>query len=215
MQCVVAIGCVLLLASCLDYNVATKNDPDPAPTDTDTVTTDPPPTDTDSTTPTGDTADPPLTCDGVDFSGWQWWAKAPFQGASNPTDSTGLPYYDHAYDPAGSVPIALPDLGIPVGFDRAYTSEFNLSELPVNMMLELQSDDGIVVHVNGTRAGAWGGGYQEEGCVNEQANCVVTVQVDPVDVTALLVQGRNTIAARVSNPIENSYFEIIPHCVDP
>ncbi len=62
--------------------------------------------------------------------------------------------------------------------------------------------------------GQWGGGWQEEGCVNDEANCGETTEVAPVDVTALLVAGENTIAARVSNPVVNSYFSITPECIE-
>ncbi|MCA9299663.1 MAG: hypothetical protein KDA28_11385, partial [Phycisphaerales bacterium] len=73
-------------------------------------------------------------------------------------------------------------------------------------------DDGLWVWVNGTYVGNWGGAWQEEGCVNENAECLVTIQVDPIDVTDLLVVGTNTLAARVSNPVANAYFEILPEC---
>ena len=62
--------------------------------------------------------------------------------------------------------------------------------------------------------GQWGGAWQMEGCVNEHANCLITTPVDPVDVTALLVEGPNLLAARVSNPVLNSYFDVLPICVD-
>ena len=38
---------------------------------------------------------------------------------------------------------------------------------------------------------------------------------DPIDITDVLEPGANVIAARVSNAIAGSWFEVEAHCVEP
>ena len=108
--------------------------------------------------------------------------------------------------------VTLPHTDIPVGADRAYRAWFDLTAVPLSMYLNIQSDDGLWLYVNGQPVGHWGGDWQQEGCVNEHANCLETTSIEPVDITPWLVPGSNLLAARVSNPVENAYFEISPEC---
>ena len=39
--------------------------------------------------------------------------------------------------------------------------------------------------------------------------------MEPLDVTDLIRPGRNVVAARVSNPVMNTYFDVLPECQDP
>ena len=86
--------------------------------------------------------------------------------------------------------------------------------MPPALFLSMQSDDGMSFYLNGHQVGEWGYGWQEEGCVNDNAGCTESVNVAPVDVTSFLVVGTNTAAARVSNAVDNSYFEVFTECVD-
>ena len=70
------------------------------------------------------------------------------------------------------------------------------------------------LHVNGVEVGQWGGGWQEEGCVNDDANCEESITIDPIDISDLLVEGSNVVAARVTNAIDNTYFDVYTECVD-
>ena len=202
----------LLVLACHDYQIGVKNDrglPPPGDhTGTPTETTEPP----GHSAPAGDSAPP--TCADVALPTFAWAGSAPFTDPADPRDGSGLPFFDPSAQPAGWSPVALPDRGIPVGTDRAYRATFALSALPVDLSLDLQSDDGLAVWVNGVEVGRWGGAWQEEGCVNDRAQCVVTTAVPPVSVTPLLVVGDNVIAARVSNPVQNAYFSVTPLCVD-
>lgn len=203
------LGAVFLLAACSDYGLSSK----PKPADPPEETTPPPPPPEPEPEPEPEPPEP--SCDDFEPPLWVWVASEPFLGADDPLDGAGLPFWDPAADLSGFTPVVLPDLGIPVGWDRAYVATFDLAEIPFNLSLNLQSDDGIWVWVNGTLAGHWGGEWQQEGCVNENANCLVTSAVAPVDVTGLLVVGTNVLATRVSNPILNAYFEILPECIAP
>ena len=197
------VGCGVAIAAvgCSDYELTSKPDPPPMPHDSGTT---PPP----YTPPP-----PPPSCDDVVLPDLMWVGSEPFTEEADPVDASGAPFYDAGSDRSAWTAVTIPDLTIPIGYDRAYASAFVLAEIPLNLSFELQSDDGIVLWVNGVGVGQWGGAWQTEGCVNEHANCLVTTTVAPVDVTGLLVEGENFVAARVSNPVLNAYFEIVPRCV--
>jgi hypothetical protein len=187
---------------CSDYDIAGKGEPDVLPPDEPVETTPPEPE-----------PEPEPSCDDVPLDGWAWMASPAFATEPDPMDGMGRAFWEVGFDGSGFAPVVLPDTAVPVGMDRAYRAEIELSEVPLDLSLNLQSDDGIEVWVNGTFVGQWGGPWQEEGCVNENAQCLVTTNVPPVSVTDLVVPGANVIAARVSNAIANAYFEVIPECI--
>lgn len=197
----------LLVVACSDYQLDHKGEA--APTDTAPA----PRTLTDGAT-ASDTAPPAPAADCTSFDAidWRWSTGAPFATQPDPVDALGQPFWSPDFDLAGLIPVALPHTDIPVGQDRVYVARFDLVEIPPHVALNLQSDDGIRVWVNGVAVGDWGGDWQQEGCVNENANCVVTTTVPPVAVTSLLQVGTNHVAARVSNPVANAWFEILPEC---
>jgi len=205
---------MLGVAACSEYKLSDQEDP-VGPVDTGTAPTEDTGTPT-STEPTDtvDTSVPEPTCADVVLEPWQWVGSPTFADAADPVDGAGTPFWDPTADSSGWDAVVLPDRAIPIGEDRAYVGLFDLPEVPVNLSLNLQSDDGITVWINGVFVGQWGGDWQLEGCVNENAQCLVTIQVPPVDVTGLLHVGTNLVAARVSNPVQNAYFEIIPECVE-
>ena len=161
-----------------------------------------------------DTAAPALDCADFEAAELAWTASDPFATEAEPTDGAGLSFHHPDADTGGWEAVSLPDTSIPVDMDRAYRGTLELSAEPPGAFVDLQSDDGLWLWVNGVAVGHWGGDWQEEGCVNERAKCLHTVEIDPVEVTDLLVPGRNVIAARVSNPVENAWFELVPSCVE-
>ncbi len=158
--------------------------------------------------------EPALDCAAFGALGLTWEAGASFTDFADPTDSEGTPFWDPSAALDSFSGVSLPHRDIPVGSDRAYVGSFWLDTLPPGLFVDIQSDDGLWVWVNGVEVGHWGGDWQEEGCVNENAECLYTVDIDPVEVTDLLVPGENRFAARVSNPVANAWFELTPSCVD-
>lgn len=206
----------LLATGCIDYGMHAWNDQgEPLPADTDLPVDDGARLDTGALDDTGwdDPIDEePVDCDGVDFGPWQWWGSQPFTTPDDPVDGSGRPFHAPDYDMVGWSTIAMPEQNVPSEHDKAFRATFELSEVPPDMHLELQSDDGLWVWVNGVEVGHWGGDWQEEGCVNENASCLEQVDVEPIDVTGLLVPGTNVVAARVSNAIDRSWLELVPFC---
>ena len=143
-----------------------------------------------------------------------WYANEPFAAMDDPSDGAGIPFHAPAFDAVGFAGIDLPDTATPAGFDRAYLGEFELTDLPPSLWVTVQSDDGLWLWINGEFFGHWGGEWQQEGCVNDEANCGEYVLVEPVDIAPLLVEGWNVVAARVSNPFMNTWFDVATECID-
>jgi hypothetical protein len=213
-QSTVGVALLLLAAGCSDQHLvglsdgergevdeAPLDEPDPEPIDA--VDPDPDP-------------EPTESCDTWLAPEWSWTGSQPFFDMADLADSAGIPFWDPAYASVDWSDVLLPDVGpIPQGADRAYRAVVTFDELPPGELnLSLSSDDGLWLWVNGTFVGHWGGGWQQEGCVNENAGCLESVDVADQDVTDLLVGGENVIAARVSNPVMDAWFEVEAHCVD-
>ncbi len=140
----------------------------------------------------------------------------PFGHEHDLEDVHGAPFWQPGFDAGAWSVLSLPDRGMtPQGTDRAYRAEFTLDILPPMLTVSVQSDDGLWMWLNGVALGHWGGEWQEEGCVNDRAECLETTVVEPLDVTDLIRPGRNVVAARVSNPVMNTYFDVLPECQDP
>ncbi len=206
----------MFLLACTEYGVKSSPkdvasaDDTGAPVDTDTTE------DTDTTTDTdtdGGTVPSTVPCDDVTLDAVQWWGSQPFAEEADPS-SNGVVFYDAGFDLRDWSTVSMPDSGHnPAGSDRAYRA---VLDLPADMRLfvDLQSDDGLWLWVNGTAVGHWGGGWQEEGCVNDEANCLETATVAPVEITAFVQSGDDVLAARVSNAVEGSYFMLHAYCVE-
>lgn len=155
------------------------------------------------------------SCEDTVMADWQWWGSQPFEAADDPSDDYGRPFYAVDFDMVGFSTVAMPDQGhAPPGTDRVYRASFELWNLPPALFLSMQSDDGMAFWVNGQLLGEWGGTWQSEGCVNDDANCSEYVIVPPQDITPLLVEGWNVVAARVSNPVMNAFFDTYTECID-
>ena len=200
-----ALAAMLLLSGCSEYNLsaelgASSEGQDP-PAD-DPVFDDPvdPPADD---IPEVIDPEPELpSCAETVMADWPWWGSQPFEEPEDPTDWSGRPFYDVDFDMVDFSTVVLPDQGhTPPGTDRVYRATFDLWGEPPALFLSMQSDDGLAFWVNGTLVGEWGGAWQEEGCVNDDSNCLEYVYVAPVDISPLLHEGTNVVAPRVSNAV--------------
>jgi hypothetical protein len=105
--------------------------------------------------------------------------------------------------------VSLPDEGhVPAGTDKVYRTTRCLHATGPRTFLDVQSDDGIWIWLQGEYLGHWGGEWQEEGCVNDDANCTTFVDVEPIEITELLDVGSNVLAVRLSNPIMGAYMGV-------
>ena len=211
---------------CLDYDLdewgddevpppADPHDPDPEDPDA-RVTEQGLPEDEPENEPEDDPIEEELPpCDETIEADWQWWGSMPFEHSADLTDSDGYAYHEWDFQMVDFSTVSIPDQGhIPSGYDKVYRAEFYLDQMPPALFLSMQSDDGISFYINDQLVGSWGGDWQEEGCVNDNAGCTESTTVPPVDVTDFLELGTNIAAARVSNPVDNSYFEVYTECVD-
>ena len=208
------------LAACTEYGLEKGEDPPVGGGDT--VDTGEPPVDSEDTgdplpdeTGEGETDIPPtlVPCDQVALEALTWWGSQPFAAEPDPADGAGRAFWRTDYEMTGWSTVSMPDSGHnPPGNDRAYRGVFHLDAVSEGIWVDLQSDDGLWLWVNGVAVGHWGGGHLEEGCVNDEARCSVTNTVAPVEVTDLLVAGDNLVAARVSNAVDASYFQLHARC---
>lgn len=185
---------LLLAMGCNDYGLRglEEDEPPPRPEPTPPATT--------------------LSCDELDLV-LEWSASTPFSAADDPTDAAGLPFWHPDFDDASFDPIDVPDIGgVPQGSDRAYRATFDLDGPLDQLSVGFDSDDGLRVWLNGELLGRWGGDWQQEGCVNGAAGCTDTESVPPIPVEDLLVEGANVLAARVSNPLLDSWFDAGTSC---
>ncbi len=165
----------------------------------------------------GGSTDIPDFTDCGDAGLWedQWWGSMPFSHEAPLTDSSGRVYTSVDFDLTDWSTVVTPDEGhIPSGSDRVYRVQLWLDEVGPRFFLDIQSDDGVWIHVNEAEVGHWGGGWQEEGCVNDLASCTEYVEADPVEITDYLNVGSNLLAVRVSNAVNNAYMWVSPRCAE-
>jgi len=201
---------LLCSTACTDYGLVKNLNPSGVPPDGEATDE---PTPTEQQTPT----DAPIVelppCSQATFPNWFWWGGQPFGEQDAATDSAGRPHWDMNFDMVGFSTVGLPDQGhSPPGTDRVYRAEFDLEFVPAVLYLWMQSDDGLWFWANGQLVGHWGGDWQEEGCVNDDAGCTESTVVVPVDISDYMVEGRNVVSARVSNPVNNAFFDIYVAC---
>ncbi len=223
-----APGLLFLLAACSDYGLKAHKDPEgEGETGRDTGETGAPAPDSGETADTGrgdtgsvlDSGEPDTDtrpcADDPGPAAWTWWGSQPFAEEDGPSDGSGRAWYATDYEMVGWSTVSMPDSGhCPSGYDRVYRAWFDVSDVDHKFKFRLQSDDGIWLYVNGEYVGHWGGDWQEEGCVNDDAGCEVAVDVDPINITEYLHEGSNLVAARVSNAIDSHWFDLQWECED-
>ncbi|MBW2254839.1 MAG: hypothetical protein JRI25_09630 [Deltaproteobacteria bacterium] len=213
----------LLGAGCTDYGLSPFSNTELPPGEEVVDTGVPLPEDTEEPLDTGDPPDPidPVEddfvgCDDVGLWQDQWWGSMPFDHPDDPTDGDGHPFYGWDHVMLDYSTVAVPDEGhVPSGTDRVYRVHLWLDAVGPRIFLDLQSDDGLWVYLNGDFIGHWGGNWQEEGCVNDLANCTQFVDIPPVEITSDVQVGDNLLAVRLSNAIDRAYMGLSPRCVDP
>lgn len=213
---------VAALAACSDQGVtALRDPPQDEPTDTGDFVPDSNTSDTsiDTSIDTSSVVIPDegdyVDCAAAGLTEGQWWGSMPFATEADLTDGSGRPFWSVDFDLKDWSTVSNPDAGhCPSGSDKAYRVPLTLSAAGPGIWLDLQSDDGLWVWVNGTEVGHWGGDWQEEGCVNDKANCAEFVEAAPAEITALLHPGENVLAVRVSNAINQAYMGVRARCVE-
>lgn len=94
--------------------------------------------------------------------------------------------------------------------DRYYRGYFEIStigDFSHDYFINVQSDDGIWIYINGKFFGHLGGGIHNEGCINV-SYCSKLKNINPLKIDDYLIKGKNTIAVRVSEAIGSEYFNL-------
>ncbi len=139
------------------------------------------------------------------------WRRSPtwdddFEG---PVDGSGARWWMPEFDDTSWAITATPDENsIPERNDRFYRGYFHVDNPQTFGLLEVASDDGLWLYVNGAFMGHWGGEWRQEGCVNSPHFCSVREEVPPITVNSALHSGTNVVAVRVSNGPGLSSFNV-------
>jgi hypothetical protein len=145
----------------------------------------------------------------------QWRASVSAPDCTGPIDPNNSHWYEPDFDDSTWEVISPPLINdIAPSEDRFYRTVY-ASPLAGNVYLNVASDDGIWIYINGQFIGHWGGECHEPGCVGDVPwECEVGAGWLNIDVTQYLQPGQsNVIAAHVSNYAFHgdnwSYFSLV------
>ncbi len=129
------------------------------------------------------------------------WRASPFStSCTGPSDGSGQPWINSAFDDSGWTPLTLPDRGS--YRDRFHRGHFQLVAPVSDLSVFVRCDDGCDVYVNGVSLGSFGNGSCHQlGCVNHPGCGVGYNQcVPPIAVPqSQLAAGDNIVTVHVSN----------------
>ncbi len=132
-------------------------------------------------------------------AGETWKASPVGEDCAGPADVDGRSWYEAEFDDSLWTDVLLPDNStIPSGQDRYYRLFYHVAE-PTTTEIQLSSDDGAWLYVNGQLVGQWGGDCQGEGMADGIA----------IDIGAYLQPGDNLIAVHVHNGPGDSSFNLL------
>ena len=137
----------------------------------------------------------------------QWIASPVLVDCAGPTDGTGHRWYELGFDDSAYTPVSFPDVFAGPTTDRFFRTRFNWTNGLARLRLSFGADDGLVLYCNGILIGSFGNGCHVAGCVNNPiGSCGASITVPDIDITPLLVNGPNVIAAHVTNGPSGGVF---------
>jgi hypothetical protein len=96
-----------------------------------------------------------------------WRASISMSSCAGPSDGVGNPWYETDFDDSNWELVSLPRVNdINAQENRFYRTIFTPSN-GEKIYLNLASDDGVWLYINGTFIGHWGGDCQQTGCVGD------------------------------------------------
>lgn len=126
-------------------------------------------------------------------------------------DNKSFEWYQYTFNDSNWNSTKLPDKDWKCrNCDRYYRGYFEISTISDyfhDYAIDVQSDDGIWIYINGKYFGHLGGDVHKEGCVNT-AYCLQNRTINPIQIDDYLIKGKNVIAARVSQSIGSEYFDL-------
>lgn len=134
--------------------------------------------------------------------------RPPYEPAN---DNKAIEWYKYSYIDSNWGYAKLPDKDWNcTSCDRYYRGYFEIStisNLSHDYAIDIKSDDGIWIYINGKYFGHLGGDVHKEGCVNTNY-CAQNRTINPIQIDDYLLKGKNVIAVRVSQSIGSEYFEL-------
>lgn len=126
-------------------------------------------------------------------------------------DNRSFEWYQYMFNDSSWQYVELPDKNWNCSkCDRYYRGYFNISKIgdfSHDYYINVQSDDGIWIYINGKFFGHFGGAEHSEGCINV-SYCSLLKKINPLKIDDYLIEGKNLIAVRVSESIGSEYFNI-------
>ena len=126
-------------------------------------------------------------------------------------DSKSFEWYQYIYNDSNWQYAKLPDKNWNCdNCDRYYRGYFEvstISDYAHDYAIDISSDDGIWIYINGKFFGHLGGGVHQQGCVNT-SYCSSVKNINPIQIDDYLIKGKNVIAVRVSESIGSELFNL-------
>jgi len=130
-----------------------------------------------------------------------WRRSAVWTGnQAGPQDGNGRYWHDPVFDDSSWTTVSLPDSAFDLSADDRYYRAHFAWDGTSPASVYFVSDDGLTIYINGNLLGAWGNGWRQSGCVNNQITCVNTAIVPTQPIPASMLQpGDNVIAIDLWN----------------
>lgn len=126
-------------------------------------------------------------------------------------DNSGFNWHQYMFNDSNWQYVKLPDKNWNCNrCDRYYRGYFEITSIgdfSHDYLINVQSDDGIWIYINGKFFGHFGGDVHKEGCVNV-TYCSELRKINPLKIDDYLIKGKNVIAVRVSESIGSEYFNL-------
>lgn len=162
---------------------------------------------------TGTTHSAPLLTNNV-YPNWR--ASLSMSSCAGPVDGGENAWYETDFNDSNWDMVSLPQVNdINAQENRFYRTSFTPPS-DTNVYLNLASDDGVWLYINGAFIGHWGGECQQTGCVGDTPwTCNSQESWSPLDITPYLIPGQsNLLAVQVTNSnyvIPSSFFSFTLH----
>jgi hypothetical protein len=142
-----------------------------------------------------------------------WLATLPMNDCIGPADDSMRQWFQTDFVATANewVSVAIPNTNWDCNTcDRFYRLwyDFAGTQNGYGEYIHFISDDAISIWINGVPVGSWGAGCHGSGCVNGSGGCNPNFLAPDIDITSYLHEGKNLIAAHVSEHSGGESFDM-------